>query len=418
MWTPDPASATTAPVPFRDTLSPFGCERLMLASASPMDAQTLRDRTDARYPEFLEALQAMVNVDCGSYSPQGVNLIADMCERRFVDHGWDVERRPHDGEPRLGDLLIGRLRGAGGPNVLLVGHMDTVFDDGTAAERPFIVDGDIARGPGVSDMKAGLLGGFFATHVLQDVGFDGFGTITYVCNPDEEIGSPYSGPIIRELATAHDAALVLEGARENGDIVSSRKGITDFTIEIAGRAAHAGVEPEKGRNAVLQAARTILALQGLNGRWPGVTSNVGVVRGGTRSNVVAERCELQVDLRSPELATLEEAEAEVARICAQVAVADVRITIDKHGWHRPMEKGEGARRLVDIAVGAASELGFELRDAATGGASDANTTSSAGTPTIDGLGPVGGDDHGPAEWVDLTSIVPRTALLATIISRV
>ena len=230
--------------------------------------------------------------------------------------------------------------------------MDTVFDDGAAAERPFRVEGDIARGPGVSDMKAGLLAGFFATHVLQDVGFEGFGTITYVCNPDEEIGSPYSGPIIRELAPEHDAALVLEGARANGDIVSARKGITDFTIEIAGRAAHAGVEPEKGRNAVLQAAHTILALEGLNGRWPGVTLNVGVVRGGTRSNVVAERCELQVDLRSPELATLEEAEAEVERICADIAVPDVSITIDVHGWHRPMEKGEGARRLVEIAVGA------------------------------------------------------------------
>jgi glutamate carboxypeptidase len=389
----------------------------MLASALPMDVQMLRDRVQDRYVEFLELLEAMVNVDCGSYTPGGVNRIANLCQERFRAYGWEVERRLHDGEPRLGDVLIGTLKGSGGANVLLVGHMDTVFDDGTAAERPFTVEGDIARGPGVSDMKAGLLTGFFATHVLQDLGFDSFGTLTYVCNPDEEIGSPYSGPIIRELASAHDAALVLEGARANGDIVSSRKGITDFTISIAGRAAHAGVEPEKGRNAVLQAAHTILALEGLNGRWPGVTSNVGVVRGGTRSNVVAERCELHVDLRSPDNATLEEAEAEVQRICADAAVPDVRITLDAHGWHRPMEKGEGGSRLVEIAVGAASELGFELHDAATGGASDANTTSAAGTPTIDGLGPIGGDDHGPAEWVDLSSIVPRTALLAAILSR-
>jgi glutamate carboxypeptidase len=382
-----------------------------------MDVQTLRDRTQGRYPEFLEVLETMVNVDCGSYSPDGVNRIADLCERRFLEHGWEVERRVHDGAPRLGDMVIGRLAGAGGSSVLLVGHMDTVFDDGTAAERPFRVEGNIARGPGVSDMKAGLLAGFFATHVLQDAGFDGFGTITYVCNPDEEIGSPFSGPVIRELARRHDAALVLEGARENGDIVSARKGITDYTIRILGRAAHAGVEPEKGRNALLQAAHTILAIQGLNGRWPGVTANVGVARGGTRSNVVAERCELQVDLRSPELSTLEEAEAGIERICAETAVPDVTLTVEAHGWHRPMEKNEGAQRLVDIAISAASELGFELHDAATGGASDANTTSAAGTPTIDGLGPVGGDDHAPAEWVDLTSIVPRTALLAAIISR-
>ena len=390
----------------------------MLASPPPMDAQTLRDLAQARSAEFLEELEAMVNVDCGSWSPDGVDRIADRCERRFDDHGWEVERRPNTDEPRLGDLLIGRLRGSGGPDVLLVGHMDTVFDDGTAAERPFRIEGDRAFGPGVSDMKAGLLAGFFATHVLQDAGFDGFGTITYVCNPDEEIGSPFSGPVIRELAPQHDAAFVLEGARENGDIVSSRKGVTDYTIRIRGRAAHAGVEPEKGRNAILQAAHTIVALQALNGRWPGVTLNVGVVQGGTRSNVVAERCELHVDLRSPELASLEDAEAEVLRVCGEAAVPDVTIDAETNSWHRPMEKRADAQRLVDLAVAAAADLGFDLRDAATGGASDANTTSSAGTPTIDGLGPIGGDDHGPAEWVDLTSIVPRTALLATLISRV
>jgi glutamate carboxypeptidase len=149
-----------------------------------------------------------------------------------------------------------------------------------------------------------------------------------------------------------------------------------------------------------------------------VTVNVGVVHGGTRSNVVAERCELHVDLRSPELRTLEEAEAEIQRLCAETTVPDVAVSIETDSWHRPMEKGPDAQRLVDIAVGAAAELGFDLRDAATGGASDANTTSAAGTPTIDGLGPVGGDDHSPDEWVDLTSVVPRTALLATVLSRV
>lgn len=382
-----------------------------------MDAERLRDLADARFHEFLAELEAMVNVDCGSYSPDGVNAIADRCERRFREHGWEVERRPHDGEPRLGDLVIGRLRGGGGANLLLIGHMDTVFDDGTAIERPFRIEGHRGLGPGVSDMKAGLLAGFLATHVLQDAGFEGFGTITYVCNPDEEIGSPFSGPTIRDLAPRHDAAFVLEGARENGDIVSARKGVTDYRIRFDGRAAHAGVEPERGRNAILAAAHAIVALEGLNGRWDGVTVNVGVVHGGTRSNVVAERCELHVDLRSPVRSTLEEAEAEIERICAEPVVPEVTLSVDRSAWHRPMEKSEASRRLVDLAVGAAAELGFELRDAATGGASDANTTSAAGTPTIDGLGPIGGDDHSPAEWVDLGSVVPRVALLATVLSR-
>jgi glutamate carboxypeptidase len=386
-----------------------------------MNVAELRAIAERRYPDFVGTLEEMVNVDCGSYSPAGVNLIADMCEARFRQGGWEVERRPHRpeaGQPQLGDLVIGRLPGSdGGPRVLLVGHMDTVFDDGTVAERPFTVDGTIARGPGVSDMKGGLLTGFFAVEVLQEHGFDGFGQITYVCNPDEEIGSPYSGPIIKDLAPLHDAAFVLEGARANGDIVSSRKGITDYAITINGRAAHAGVEPEKGRSAVLEAAHKIVALQALNGRWPGVSVNVGVARGGTRTNVVAERCVLQVDVRSPELATLEEAELEVERICGEHVVPDVSAEAIGHGWHRPMEKGEGAQRLVDLAVGTAAELGFDIKDAATGGASDANTTSAAGTPTIDGLGPIGGDDHAPAEWIDLTSVVPRVALLAGLIGR-
>ncbi len=385
-----------------------------------MDPLALLDLAGRHHERFVEDLRTMVNVDCGSFSPAGVDRIADLCEDRFRSQGWEVERRPHvasEGEPQLGDLVIGTLRGSGGPRVLLVGHMDTVFDDGTVAERPFRIEGSTARGPGVSDMKGGLLTGFYATRVLQEAGFDAFEHITYVCNPDEEIGSPYSGPVIRELAPGHDAAFVLEGARANGDIVSSRNGITDYTITFQGRAAHAGVEPEKGRNALLEAAHKIIEFQDLNGRWPGVTVNVGVARGGTRTNVVPERCVLQVDLRSPELATLEAAEAEIDRICASSIVADVTIHVDRSAWHRPMEKGEGGARLARIAIDVASELGFSLTDAATGGASDANTTSAAGTPTIDGLGPIGGDDHAPAEWLDLASVVPRIALLAGVIAR-
>jgi glutamate carboxypeptidase len=300
--------------------------------------------------------------------------------------------------------------------VLMLGHMDTVFGPGTVSERPFGLDGDRARGPGVSDMKGGLLAGFFALEALR--GADALeAAVTYVCNPDEEIGSPFSRPHIRRLAAASDAALVLEGGRENGDIVSSRKGVRDIRVEIQGRAAHAGVEPERGRSAVLQAAHTAIALHELNGRWPGVTVNVGVVQGGTRPNVVAERCVLEVDLRSPAVESFEEAHDEAQRVIRQIHVPDVEVHVESRGWHDPMEKSEGTARLVAAARAAASELGFELRDAATGGASDANTTAAAGVPTLDGLGPVGGDDHGPAEWLDLTSVVPRVALLATVISR-
>jgi len=385
-----------------------------------VDARDLQVIAARRYDEFVEALREMVSIDCGSYSPEGVNQVADLCEARFKERGWTVERTPHrpaEGERQLGDLVVGRLEGSGGKNTLLVGHTDTVFDDGTVAARPFRIEGETAYGPGVSDMKGGLLTGFFAIEVLRGLGFEGFGRITYVCNPDEEIGSPFSGPVIRELAPQHDAALVLEGARANGDIVSARKGVSDYVIEVKGRAAHAGVEPEKGRNALLEASHKIIALQALNGRWPGVTVNVGLVHGGTRPNVVPAECELHVDLRSPQAETLDEADAAIRVICAASTVPDTSATVQANGWHRPMEKKEGGAGLAAIAIGVAGELGFELRDAATGGASDANTTSAAGVPTLDGLGPVGGDDHAPAEWLDLASVVPRVALLAGIVSR-
>jgi glutamate carboxypeptidase len=299
----------------------------------------------------------------------------------------------------------------------MIGHTDTVFDPGTVAERPFTIEGDRARGPGVSDMKGGLLTGFFAVEALQAAGFDGFSSITYVCNPDEEIGSIWSREAIVEASSDADVALVLEGARENGDIVSARKGVSDYAIEIVGRAAHAGVEPERGRSAILEAAHKTIALQALNGRWPGVTVNVGVVHGGTRSNVVAERCAIEVDVRSPAADSLAEVEAAMEAIANQHTVEDIEVHVTGGKWHRPMEKKEGGARLAAIATAVARELGFDLRDAATGGASDANTTSAAGVPTLDGLGPIGGDDHGPKEWLDLTSVVPRIALLAGLISR-
>jgi glutamate carboxypeptidase len=379
-----------------------------------MDVVGLRDLVAARTDEFLAELEAMVNVDCGSYTAQGVNRVVDRCQQRFLAYGWDVERRADD-EGRFGDLLIGRRTGAGGRRILLVGHTDTVFDDGTAAARPYTVDGSIARGPGVSDMKGGLLAGFFATHALHDAGIDAFDHITYVCNPDEEVGSTFSGPVIRELAVAHDVAFVLEGGRANGDIVSARKGVTDYTVTVHGRAAHAGVEPEKGRNAIAQSAALVTELQALNGRWPGVSVNVGTIAGGTRTNVVPERCRFEIDLRSAETASLEEAEQEIERLCATPAMPDVTVDVARESWHRPMERTEAIAALAAQAAALANELGFDLHDAATGGASDANTIAAAGTPVLDGLGPLGGDDHSPSEWLDLDSVVPRTALLAGLI---
>jgi len=385
------------------------------------DLPAIRKLAEDCYNSYLADLRALVNLDCGTYIPSGVNRVADLMQERFAARGWSTERFPHQpqaDEPLLGDVLVATRRGAHeeGGRILLVGHMDTVFPEGTAAERPFRIDGSIAYGPGVSDMKGGLLGGLYAMSVLQDAGFAAFGSVTYVCNPDEEIGSPYSGPLILERAKGVDACFVLEGARENGDIVSARKGVMDFRIVVRGRAAHAGVEPERGRSAALQAAHTIVALHDLNGKWPGVTVNVGVVQGGTRPNVVAERCELHVDLRAPTRASFEEAVEALQMVATLHVVPDTEVAVTPMSGFPPMEKTEATARLVDRAKSIAGELGFEVHDAATGGASDANPVAGLGIPTLDGLGPIGGADHSPGEWLDLDSVVPRISLLAGLIA--
>ena len=387
-----------------------------MPSNVPLSA--VRDHVVERVPAYLADLERLVNIDCGSYTPDGVNRVADLVAERLTVLGGEVARTgggsAPDGRP-LGDLVVGRLDGTG-PRLLLIGHMDTVFEPGTAAERPFRIEGDTARGPGVSDMKGGLLAGLVALDALQAAGHRP--SATFVANPDEEIGSPFSGPVIRALAAEHDAALVLECARANGDLVSARKGIADLEVAINGRAAHAGVEPEKGRSAILAAARMVEALHGLNGRWPSVTCNVGTIAGGTRPNVVADRCMLEVDLRAATAAEFADAERALRELVAAAHVADTSAALKVTASHPPMEKSPAAGRLVDLAQAIAGELGFAVRDAATGGASDANTTASAGLPTLDGLGPIGGDDHGPAEWLDLASVAPRTSLLAGLVLRI
>jgi glutamate carboxypeptidase len=368
---------------------------------------------------YLADLERLVNTDCGSYTPEGVDEIGRFVSAFLHAAGARVETRK-DPDRRLGATVIGTWDGdratPGGPRLLLIGHMDTVFDPGTAAERPFAIDADgIARGPGVTDMKSGLLAGLYALRALAARGPLPFERVTFIANPDEEIGSPSSTPHIREFAADSDACLVLECARASGAIVSSRKGILDARIAVHGRAAHAGVEPEKGRSAVLAAADLIQRLHGLNGRWDGVTVNVGVVHGGTRPNVVAERANLEVDLRAVRRAELGTAEAEIRTMLSSLSVPDTTAELSEMARWWPMEKLERSGRLVGHAQALAGRLGFDAPDVATGGASDANTTAGMGVASLDGLGPVGGLDHSPDEYLEVASIVPRTTLVAALI---
>ncbi len=385
----------------------------MTTIASDPELGALRAVIASDLPAYLADLEHLVNIDCGSYTPAGVNEVGAWTAEFLSSLGASVECRP-DPDGRHGDTLVATFDGrAGAPRILLIGHMDTVFDPGTAAARPFRIEDGVAFGPGVTDMKSGLLSGLYALKALVgELGGVPFERLTFIANPDEEIGSPTSTAHIRAAAADADACFVLECARANGDIVSARKGILDTRITIEGRAAHAGVEPEKGRSAIQEASRIVRELHALNGRWPGVTVNVGVIAGGTRPNVVAERCHLEVDVRSTTSDDLDTVDAAIRAIAAATEVPDTTVELEIMAGWRPMEKLARSGRLVEHAQAVAAKLGFEIHDTSTGGASDANTTSGMGIPSLDGLGPIGGNDHAPTEYLDVDSIVPRTALLA------
>jgi glutamate carboxypeptidase len=382
-----------------------------LPSAAELDA--LRGAVSADLRAYLADLERLVNIDCGSYTRDGVNEVGRWVSAFLTELGATVEARP-DPAGRLGDTIVATFEGrAGGPRALLIGHMDTVFDPGTAAERPFRIEDGVAYGPGVTDMKSGLLAGLYALKaIIAERGGLPFERLVFIANPDEEIGSPSSTPHIAAAATDSDVALVLECARANGDIVSARKGILDLRVVVHGRAAHAGVEPEKGRSAILEASRIVREVHDLNGRWPGVTVNVGRILGGTRPNVVAETCTLEVDVRAIARDALETAEAAIRDIAEATEIPDVTVDFEAMARWWPMEKLERSGRLVEHAQGVARTLGFDVADTATGGASDANTTAGLGVASLDGLGPIGGNDHAPAEYLDVDSIVPRTTMLA------
>jgi len=241
------------------------------------------DFLTASHAVLLSDLAALVNVDCGSHNKAGVNRVGEWIGARCAAWDWAVERFPL---ADYGDCWSARLDGNGAGRLLLMGHLDTVYPDGTSATRPMRFEGPKIIGPGVCDMKGGLLVGMYALRSLQIAGFQDFEEILFFFNSDEELGSPGSRPLYERRARGMDAALVLESARANGDIVSARKGSGEFHLRITGKAAHAGVEPEKGANAIVELAHQILALNALNGLAPGVTVNPDVIGGGTVSNVI------------------------------------------------------------------------------------------------------------------------------------
>ena len=367
--------------------------------------------------DYLRDLEILVNQDSGSYDKAGIDRVNDWLESRLRSVGFEVDRRP---QTEFGDDLVARLRGSGEGRVMLLGHSDTVFPPGTATERPMSVQGNSIKGPGTCDMKAGLLTGIYAVEALLEAGWDEFGELTYIVVSDEEIGERHSIELLKEEGPKHDAILTLEAARENGDIVTARKAVSWFTVEATGRAAHAGVEPEKGKNAIVAISLLVAKAAELNGLREGMTVNAGVVAGGVTPNVVADRASVRFDLRAWTNNEIKDLEAALRALAEREWVPGVTMEV----WLEPgsdcpaMERTNGVIALEDRAIEIANELGFPLRGAATGGGSDISFASHLGTPGLDGLGPIGGLDHGPDEYILLDSIVPRTALLAKIVKAI
>jgi len=363
---------------------------------------------------FLQDLEQLVNIDSGSTNREGTAKVAEILAEKYAVLDWTV--RTHQFDPAVG-LCLEISNKPGGPyDVLLIGHMDTVFPAGTAAARPFTVKGQRAYGPGVNDMKSGLLLAYYVLGAMHKTGALSKAAICVALNCDEEIGSRYSRHWIEELARNSRYALILEPARPNGALVRQRKGVRRYTLEISGVAAHAGVDPEKGRSAIQEMAHWILALHALTDYSTGTTVNVGVVEAGTAPNVVAANAKAEVDLRVVDIAEADKVESTMRNLAAQPKTAGVTARficgIERPPLNPSPQSLELCRAIEHIGAG----LGVDVHWTPTGGGSDGNFTAALGVPTIDSLGPVGGGSHGNGEYMEIQSLQPRFNLLRGIIS--
>jgi glutamate carboxypeptidase len=359
-------------------------------------------------PETLEFLERMVNMDSPSLDKTLVDRFARFVGSQFEAIGGRAEYIPAE---RFGDHLIVRFEGVSNERILLLGHTDTVFPAGEAAKRPFKITDNRATGPGVFDMKAGIAVMWSALRALVELPQ----SVTVLLNSDEEVSSVSSRDLIQREAAAASAVFVLEPSLPGGVLKTARKGVGRFTVKAIGRAAHAGIDPERGINAIEEIAHQLLRLQGLSDPGRGTTVTVSLIQGGTRVNVVPAEAAVEVDVR---ISTVEEAER-ISGVLRELQphLPGARIEVRGGISRPPMERNADTARLFSLARAVGSELGLDLHEGSTGGASDGNLTSALGIPTLDGLGPIGGNAHSPDEFVEAASLPGRAALLAGLILR-
>ena len=368
----------------------------------------LDDRVDS--DAILGNIRNIVEIESPSRHAAGVNRVLETIARSFEGTSAASERELT--ADSFGDILLVRCDPTRNePGILVLSHMDTVHPVGTLASKlTYRREGDRVYGPGIYDMKGGLMLAVEAFRRIAQARRRTKLPITFLFTPDEELSSPVSRRVIEREARGQRYVLVTEPARDGGKVVTERKGIGVFVIRTRGRPAHAGGDPDKGRNAIVAMAEIVLAINVLNDPRRGITTNVGLIAGGTARNTVAEECMIEVDLRFCDPANASEMEAKLKAL--KSSRPDIETTVTGKITRPPFVRGRGVDLVFDKAATIAKEIGFNLKRAPrVGGGSDGNFTVAMGIPTLDGLGVDGDGAHTNHEYMLFSSIEPRTRLL-------
>ncbi|MDP1582181.1 MAG: M20 family metallopeptidase [Bradyrhizobium sp.] len=366
---------------------------------------TIADPFDSR--AILDGIRRWVEIETPTEAPEQVNKLATVVADGYRDLPVAIERVA--GHSGCGDHLVVRSAwGQDTPGILVLSHLDTVHPIGFIERLPFKVEGDVAFGPGIYDMKGGAYLAYHAFRLLCAGGERPPLGVTQLYVSDEEIGSPTSRALIEAEGRKAKYVLVTEPARDGGKIVTGRKGVARFDIAIKGVPAHAGTRPEDGRSAIRELANVILTLDAMNDLKRGISVNVGVVKGGTRPNVIAEEAYAEVDLRVATMADADDLVTRILNLKSRTEGVSVKVTGELN--RPPYEKGNAGAALYEHAKELAAEIGFDLVDTFTGGGSDGNFTAPH-TATLDGLGVDGQGAHTHYEQMYISSIEPRTRLL-------
>ena len=366
-------------------------------------------------PAMLALLEEVVNVDSGSYDKPGVDAVGAIFRRFFAEQG--IATAVHARET-YGDAITAEVGGGGGANkpIVLLGHRDTVFPKGEVAQRPFRVEGNRGYGPGIADMKAGLVMNAFVLAAFHRFGGAPAPLVALITS-DEEIGSPACRGIIEDVARGARAVFNSEPGRPTGNVVTGRKGGVFMEMEITGKAAHSGGSFQDGISAINELAHKIVALKEITDIEAGVTLNVGLVSGGQSVNTVAPWAKAGIDLRYVEPPQRASAMSRIEAIVASSTVPGTSTTLTIKGEFLPLVQDEASRQLFDGYRSAMAELGATVEGEFSGGCADSGFTASVGCPTICSVGPVGGRAHSPNEYLELDSMVPRAQGVALAIAR-